>query len=57
MDIGFYEGGMPHPGVEAAVQQLNKLLMNYGCKSSVGVELQVCMELMITELGMSFQPC
>jgi hypothetical protein len=31
LDRGFYGAGLPHPGVEAIVEQLNKLLMHYGC--------------------------
>ena len=36
---GFYGAGLPHPGVEAAVAQCNKLLMHYGCQSSTGVQM------------------
>jgi len=56
LDGGFYGAGFPHPAVEAAVVQCNKLLMHYGCQSSVGVQLQTSMELLLVELGMSFQP-
>ena len=53
---GFYGAGLPHPGVETAVAQCNKLMMHYGCKSAVGMQMQVSVELMICELGLSFQP-
>ena len=56
LSSGFYGAGLPHPGVETAVAQCNKLLMHYGCQSSTGVQLQVSMELLLCELGISFQP-
>ncbi len=34
----------------------NKLLMHYGCNTSVGLKLQASMESLIIELGMSLQP-
>ena len=39
MDIGLYGAGCPHVGIECLVAQINKLLMHYGCKSNVGLEL------------------
>jgi hypothetical protein len=30
LDRGFYGAGFPHPGVEATLEQANKLLMHYG---------------------------
>ena len=54
LSVGFYGAGLPHPGVEVAVAQYNKLMMHYGCKSAVGVQMQVSVELMM--LGLSFQP-
>jgi hypothetical protein len=56
LDRGFYGIGYPHPGVECLIEQVTKLLIHYGCKSSLGIELQVSMELLITELGISQQP-
>jgi hypothetical protein len=56
LDRGFYGIGYPHPGVECLLQQVTKLLIHYGCKSGLGIELQVSMELLITELGISLQP-
>ena len=56
LDQGFYGAGLPHPGVEAIVEQLNKLLMHYGCRTALGTELQTSIGLLIVELGMSFQP-
>ena len=43
-------------GVECFVEQTNKLLMHYGCPSSVGVGCKVSLEYVILELGVSFQP-
>jgi hypothetical protein len=33
LDRGFYGAGFPHPGVEATLEQANKLLMHYGCRT------------------------
>jgi len=56
LDSGFYGAGFPHLGVEAAVAQINKLLMHYGCQSAVGILYNLSYELMILEVGLSFQP-
>ena len=56
LDQGFYGAGLPHPGVEALVEQSNKLLMHYGCRTALGTELQISIGLLLVELGMSFQP-
>ena len=56
LDRGFFGIGCPHPGVECLVGQVSKLLVHYGCKSGVGIEMQVSMEIFATELGMSAQP-
>ena len=56
LDRGFYGAGLPHPGVECFVSQVNKLLVHYGCKNAIGLELQVSMELLVVELGISTQP-
>ena len=53
---GFYGEGLQHPGVETAVAQCNKLLMHYGCDTSVGSEFQISIELFLLEIGASFQP-
>jgi hypothetical protein len=55
MDSGFYKCGLPHPGVECYIEQLNKLLSNYGCVSGLGMYLQTSMEVMIVEGGVSTQ--
>jgi hypothetical protein len=39
LDRGFYGTGLPHPGVEAIVEQSNKLLMHYGCGTALGTKL------------------
>ena len=56
LDSGFYGAGFPHLGVEAATAQVNKLLMHYGCQSAVGILYNLSYELMILEVGLSFQP-
>jgi hypothetical protein len=56
LDRGFYGAGFPHPRVEAALEQANKLLMHYGCRTALGTELQTLLELLVVDLGLSFQP-
>jgi hypothetical protein len=56
LDWGFYGACLPHPGVEAIVEQSNKLLMHYGCQTALGTKLQTFLGLLLVELGMSFQP-
>jgi hypothetical protein len=56
LDQGFFGIGCPHPGVECLVAQLTKLLVHYGCRSGVGIQMQVSMEVLLTELGLSSQP-
>jgi hypothetical protein len=53
---GFYGTGFPHPRVEATLEQANKLLMHYGCRTALGTELQTSLELLVVDLGLSFQP-
>jgi hypothetical protein len=49
-----YRGvSLPHPGVECLVAQITKLLIHYGCRSSLGLEMLVSFELMVIELGLS----
>ena len=55
MDRGFYGVGLPHPGVECFVAQLNKLLTHYGSSSSLGIHMQVLMEMLVIEGGISLQ--
>jgi hypothetical protein len=40
LDRGSYGTGLPHPGVEAIVEQSNKLFMHYGCCTALGTKLQ-----------------
>ena len=54
--LGFYGAGCPHLGVECALGKINKLLMHFGCPSSLGIEMKTSLELMILELGVSLQP-
>jgi hypothetical protein len=56
LDRGFYGIGCPHPRVKCFLAQINKLLVHYGCQSGLGIQMQVSMELLITELGVSSQP-
>ena len=56
MDRGFYGAGFPHPGVECFVSQITKLLIHFGCRSSLGLFMLVSFELMVIELGLSIQP-
>ncbi len=37
-------------------EQANKLLMHYGCHMALGMELQTSLELLVADLGLSFQP-
>ncbi len=55
LDRGFFGAGFPHPGVEATVEQANKLLMHYGCHTALGDELQMLLELLVVDLGLLFQ--
>lgn len=55
LDRGFYGIGLPHPGVECFVAQINKQLMHYGCNSGLGIHMQASMEMMIIEGGISTQ--
>ena len=49
LDIGFYGIGCPHPAVECLSAQLNKLVMHYGSKSCLGINLQASLELLVIE--------
>jgi hypothetical protein len=53
---GFYGVDFPHPGVEATAKQANKLLIHYGCHMALRTELQSSLELLVADLGLSFQP-
>ncbi len=56
LDRGFYGIGCPHPGVECLVAQISKLLVHYDCQSGLGIQMQITMELLLTELGILAQP-
>ncbi len=56
LDQGFYGAGFPHPGIKATMEQLNKLIMHYGCHTALGTELQKLLELLVADLGLLFQP-
>jgi hypothetical protein len=55
VDKGFFCVGLPHPGVECVVAQVDKLLAHYGCSSGLGIHMQVSMELLIIEGWVSGQ--
>ena len=55
LERGFYGVGLPHPGVECFIGQLDKLLTHYGSSSGLGVHMQVSMEVFIIEGGVSMQ--
>jgi len=38
------------------LEQANKLFMHYGCQTALGTELQTSLELLVVDLGLSFQP-
>jgi hypothetical protein len=56
VDAGFYGIGCLHLAVECLVSQLNHLLHHFNCATVVGQFLQVTMENLIIELGLSGQP-
>ncbi len=51
LERGFYGVGLPHPGVECFIGQLNKLLTHYGSSSGLRVHMQASMEIFIIEGG------
>ncbi len=55
LERGFYGAGLPHPGVECLVGQLDKLLTHYGSGTGLGVHMQASMELFVVEGGVSKQ--
>ncbi len=56
LDKDFFGISCPHLGVECLVAQLSKLLAHYGCRSGLGIQMQVSMEILLTKLGLSPQP-
>ena len=42
--------------MECLTAQISKLLVHYSCQSGLGIQMQVTMELFLTELGISAQP-
>ena len=56
IDKGFYGVGCPHLGVKNMVEQLNKLLMHYGCSTGLGLNMQLSLEILTLEMGISSQP-
>ena len=56
LDFGFYGVGCPHPAIECLIAQLNKLLVHYGNQSCLGIKMQITLELLVIELGMSPWP-
>jgi len=56
MHRGFYGIGCPHPGIKCLTSQVSKLLMHYGCKSTVGRKMAVSFRALVLELGLTLQP-
>ncbi len=56
MDRGFYGVGFPHPGIECLAGQVTKLLSHYGSTSGLGEHMQMSMEFLVIEAGISLQP-
>ena len=54
-DKGFYGYGCPHLGVKSLVEQLNKLLMHYRFRTNVGLNMQLSLEVLTLEMGISSQ--
>ena len=50
LDAGFYGVGFPHVGVECFVEQTNKLLMHYGCPSSIAFGCKVSLDYVILDI-------
>ena len=55
LGTGFYGSRCPHLGVEATIKSLAHLLTHYDCSTVVGQKLQILMELLILEVGLSDQ--
>jgi hypothetical protein len=53
---GFYGIGCPHPGIKCFQSQISKLLMHYGCNSSLGKKMAISLRSLVLELGLSLQP-
>eukprot|EP00804_Cyclotella_cryptica_P006975 CCRYP_007113-RA/>CCRYP_007113-RA protein AED:0.75 eAED:0.75 QI:0/-1/0/1/-1/0/1/0/1178 len=56
LDTGFYGLGFPHWGIEALVEAYKKFFVHFGMSTVIGVQLQVSIENLIVELGVSPQP-
>ena len=56
VSTGFYGIGCPNVAVECCVAQMNKLLMHYGCPSSIGKFMKMSLNFMVLEMGISTQP-
>ena len=56
LDTGFYGLGFPHWGIEATIEAYKKFYLHYGTDSVVGTQLQMSLEVMTCELGLSAQP-
>eukprot|EP00804_Cyclotella_cryptica_P003924 CCRYP_016117-RA/>CCRYP_016117-RA protein AED:0.75 eAED:0.75 QI:0/-1/0/1/-1/1/1/0/1178 len=56
LDTGFYGLGFPHWGIESLIEAYKKVFIHLGTSSVVGVQLQMSIELLIIEIGISSQP-
>jgi hypothetical protein len=43
LDCSFYGIGCPHPRVECLVVKITKLLVHYGCRSGLGIQMSITM--------------
>ena len=55
MNIGFYGLECTHVVIECFTAQVKKLLMYYGSQSNDGLKLNMSLEYIILELGISAQ--
>jgi hypothetical protein len=42
--------------MSGSIAQITKLLVHCGCQSGIGIQMQVTMELLLTEMNISSQP-
>ena len=56
LDTGFYGLGLPHWGIEALIEAYKKFYTHYGTNTVIGNQLQMSLEILICEVGVSPQP-
>ena len=52
----FYGFDCPHFGVECFFENTNKVFMQYGCLSNLGLKMNILMDYMFLEMLISLQP-